>query len=93
MRDPIIEEIRALRRESSLELERDPIASLEKTRARIREIAYDVEWLGPGVFRAKYRLPEHELAQIPPEERDKPAPTRREYLKELAQWKRETRGG
>jgi hypothetical protein len=93
MKDPIIEEIRALRRQESLEFERDPMAVLEKTRARVREITVEIEWLGPGVFRGKYRLPEHELAQIPPEERDRPPQTLREYLKELARWKREMRGG
>jgi hypothetical protein len=93
MKDPIIEEIRELRRQETLELQRDPIASLEKTRARVRELATEVEWLGPGVYRAKYRLPENELAQIPPEERDREPLTLREYLKELARWKRETRAG
>jgi len=70
MKDPIIKAIRALRRLRTIELERDPVAALEQTRQRVRELATDIEWLGPGVFRANWRIPEKELEERRAKERE-----------------------
>ena len=70
MKDPIIQAIREIRRQYSIELERDPIAAIEKTRQRVLELATDFEWLGPGVYRANYRIPEKEFQERLAKERE-----------------------
>ena len=57
MKNPILDEIRQIRRARCRELGGAPIEALEKTRQRVNEVATDIEWLGPGVFRAKLRPP------------------------------------
>lgn len=70
MNDPIIKAIREIRRQRSIEFQRDPVAAMERLRQRVRELATDIEWLGPGVYRANFQIPEKEFQERLAKERE-----------------------